>query len=117
MPCVVAPCPTELSQVQQSFHEFLVSWAPPSNGSFSYEVFYKSSTGSSQSVMAGNADNVNLTGLVIAETYIVTAVSLGAEFVLPSAHCETITIIASKCCIVMGFKHKTSVYLNKLITH
>ena len=102
MLCVVAACPTNISQFEVNSHEFLVTWTPPNSENSSilgYQVFNESSNGSKQNMTISdmNADNATLTGLTPLEEYAVTVLSFGGEFVLPSVHCETITIVGKGC--------------------
>ena len=99
--CAVAPCPVNVSQVRLGLQEFRITWTPPISEEFSslgYQAFYESSDGIKQNTTFVNADNVTLKGLTLGETYVVTVLSFGAEFVLPSAHCENITVVAGKGC-------------------
>ena len=101
MVSAVAACPTQVSQVRLGFREFLITWTPPSNEKsfiLGYQVFYVSSTGSKQNITIMNDDNVTLSGLMIEEIYVVTVLSFGAEFVLPSVYCKNITIVTGKGC-------------------
>ena len=105
MLCVVAACPTNISHSQQGSQGLLVTWTPPSgeiSSILGYQVFYQSSNGNkkNKTITGMNADSANLTGLAPLEEYAVTVLSFGGEFVLPSVHCENITIVG-KACLVM----------------
>ena len=105
MLCVVAACPTNINHSRQSPQKFLVTWTPPSceiSSVLGYQVFYQPSNGNKQNmtITGVNADSATLTGLAPLEEYAVTVLSFGGEFVLPSVHCENITIVG-KACLVM----------------
>lgn len=94
----------EVSEVRLGFQEFLITWIPPSSENSSivgYQVFYESSTGNKRNITVMNADNVTLTELALEELYVVTVLSFGVAFVLPSVHCKNITIVTGKDCLLI----------------